>query len=47
MIDMVNQNQAKLNQATDILSELLKSNLNPQEDLKIVAAQELLLQVQL
>jgi len=44
---MIKQNQAKLNQVTDILSELLKAKLPPQEDLKIVAAQELLLSVQL
>lgn len=47
MMHMISENQTKLNKATDILSELLKAKLPPQEDLKIVAAQELLLSVQI
>jgi hypothetical protein len=40
MIDM-----SKLDQATSILSELLKTNLPPEIDKKIVAAQEILLSI--
>lgn len=47
MMNMMDENQTKLNQATDLLSELLKAKLPPKEDLKVLHAQELLLSVQL
>jgi hypothetical protein len=43
---MDSKSKAKLNEATTILSELLKSKLEPKVDLKIVEAQEILLHIQ-
>jgi len=43
---MNSNQQTKLDQATDLLSELLKSKLPIEEDSKILEAQELLLSIQ-